>query len=71
MQIPIGQSRPRGQPKKTTSALTKQNDLISSDTESDDTVDSKPSPLKKKLLKKVPKAEYKPKKRDRKSKPKN
>ncbi len=51
MTIPIGHTRPRGQPKKTASALEKQQDALvsSSDSSSSDT-DSDPSPLKKKVV---------------------
>jgi len=50
MEIPIGQTRARGQPKKTASALNKQDGdgKISSDSSSSDsTDDSDPSPVKK------------------------
>jgi len=73
--INIGQSRPRGQPRKTASALTKQSDVkVSSDSLSDSTEDESPdpSPLKKVIKKKVTKnvkPRKSPKKRGR--KPKN
>jgi len=55
-QIPIGQSRPRGQPKKTASALEHQNDQpISSSDSSDTTVDYPDDPSPKKLMRKVKK----------------
>ena len=59
-QIKIGQNRLRGQPKKTATALKRQQDYISSDSsEADsDSVDSDNSPVKKtvkKVLKKKPK----------------
>ena len=56
MQIPIGQNRIRGQPKKTKSALTHQNDYIStSSSESDSSdPDSYVSPFKQKNKKKTP-----------------
>ena len=49
MDINIGQSRPRGQPKKTASALTKQIDVkLSSDSsDSPENESPDPSPLKK------------------------
>jgi len=57
MQIPIGVSRPRGQPKKTATALNKQEDnmRISSDSSSStsDSDASDPSPMKKKTTKKT------------------
>lgn len=51
----IGKKRKPGQPKKTTSALRKQDDYISSDaSQSDtDTVDSEPAPVKKSKKKEV------------------
>jgi hypothetical protein len=55
-QIPIGQSRPRGQPKKTASALGHQNDQpISSSDSSDTTVDYPDDPSPKKSMRKVKK----------------
>ena len=58
MEIPIGQTRARGQPKKTASALNKQCDNlpISSDSSSVDTssADTDPSPVKK-VVKKITK----------------
>ena len=49
MNIPIGQTRPRGQPKKTASALTRQKGVaVSSDSSADSTKSEEPSPLKKK-----------------------
>jgi len=51
MEIPIGQTRPRGQPKKTASGLVKQDDgVLSSDSSSSSSTDeSDLSPLKKNL----------------------
>ena len=53
MEIPIGQSRPRGKPKKTASALTKQSEIILSDTSSSDSETSDISPTKQKVVKKT------------------
>jgi len=60
MQIEIGHTRKRGQPKKTASALNKQKDYSSSSdstSSSDSDSDSEPSPVKKvpkkRVLKKV------------------
>ena len=54
--IAIGQTRPRGQPKKTASALTKQDDntVSSGDSSTESSVDSDPFPIKK-VGKKIPK----------------
>jgi len=70
MEIPIGQTRARGQPKKTASALNKQDGdgKISSDSSSSDsTDDSDPSPVKKVVKKKTTNKSL-PKKRGRKPK---
>ena len=55
MCIDIGQTKPRGQPKKIASALTKQNDVSVSTDSSAISAESEPSPLKtvKKVVKKV------------------
>jgi len=70
MQIPIGQSRGRGQPKKNAPALVKQDDGLkvsssSSSSVSDEEEDS--SPVKKKTAKKITKINT-PKKRGPKTK---
>lgn len=52
MQIPIGQNRPRGQPKKTASALTKQNDFSSSSDSSSTDTNSELSSVKNKNVNK-------------------
>ena len=70
--IPIGQNRPRGQPKKTAGALIRQTDRKSSDSSSDST-DSDPSPIKKVVKKGAKKGQQSkdlPKKRGRKPKQK-
>ena len=56
MEIPIGQTRPRGQPKKTSGALTRQKgQAISSDSSTASNDSEEPSPLKKKMPTKKPK----------------
>jgi len=73
MEIPIGQTRGRGQPKKTASALVTQDDGLEDSSQDDDEED--PSPLKKKTVKKPVKKNDKntqqPKKRGPKPKQKN
>jgi len=67
-QIEIGRTRPRGQPKKTASALVRQDDYISSDTsESDsDSVDSEESSEPVKIIKKKTAAKRGPKPKNKK-----
>ena len=57
MQIPIGISRGRGQPKKTATALARQeeNFKVSEDSSSDDSDDSEPSQVKRNIVKKTTK----------------
>ena len=52
MEIAIGQTRPRGQPKKTANALTRQEEIVSSDSSTECSDGSDPSPIKKKVTKK-------------------
>ena len=76
MEIPIGQTRGRGQPKKTASALVTQDDgLELSEDSSQDDDEEDPSPIKKKTVKKTVKKNEKntqqPNKRGPKPKQKN
>ena len=71
MIIMIGQTRPRGQPKKTAKSLVRQDDGISSDTSSSaKATDSEPSRIKKVKAKKVAKKAPSGAKRGRKPKDK-
>lgn len=67
-QIPIGQSRSRGQPKKTKGALEKQDDYSSSTDSLDSSPESVASPEQQKAPKKTYVKKRSPKKRGRKPK---